>query len=89
MLALLYCAVTTFKFFFNRQGPLGRELGRLSYNVYIIHIAVMGPIALALLKVDLPGILKYPILTITTFAASNLIAYAYANTVKKWIATPE
>ena len=79
MLALLYCAVTTFKYFFNRQGRLGRELGRLSYNVYIIHIAVMGPIALALLKVDLPGILKYPILTITTFAASNLIAYAYAN----------
>ena len=88
MLALLYCAVTTFKFFFNRQGPLGRELGRLSYNVYIIHIAVMGPIALALLKVDVPGILKYPILTITTYAACNLIAYAYAKTVKNLAATP-
>ena len=88
MLALLYCAVTTFKFFFNRQGWLGRELGRLSYNVYIIHIGVMGLIALALLRIDLPGILKYPILTITTYAACNLIAYAYVKTVNNLAATP-
>lgn len=80
MLALLYCAVTTFKFFFNHQRRLGRELARLSYNVYIIHMAVLGPTAVVLLKIDIPGILKYPILTITTYAASNLIAYAYANT---------
>ena len=88
MLALLYCAVATFRFFFNSQGRLGRELGRLSYNVYIIHIGVMGLIALALLRIDLPGILKYPILTITTYAACNLIAYAYAKTVKNLAATP-
>ncbi len=88
MLALLYCAVATFRFFFNSQGRLGRELGRLSYNVYIIHIGVMGLIALALLRIDLPGILKYPILTITTYAACNLIASAYAKTVKNLAATP-
>jgi len=80
LLALLYCAVATFKYFFNRQRRTGAALSRLSYNVYIIHIAVMGPIALALLKVDVPGILKFPILTITTYAVSILIAYAYANT---------
>ena len=80
--------MTTFKFFFNRQGWLGRELGRLSYNVYIIHIGVMGLIALALLRIDLPGILKYPILTITTYAACNLIAYAYVKTVNNLAATP-
>ena len=88
MLSLLYCAVTTFKYFFNRQRRLGRELGKLSYNVYIIHIAVMGPIAVALLKTDIPAILKYPILAVTTYAASNLIAYTYAHTVKKLAATP-
>jgi len=85
-LALLYCAVATFKYFFNRQGRLGRELGRLSYGVYIIHIAVMGPIALALLQTDMPGILKYPILAITTYLASNLIVYAYVKTVKPMVA---
>ena len=88
MLSLLYCAVTTFKYFFNRQGRLGRELGKLSYNVYIIHIVVMGPIALVLLTTDIPGILKYPILALTTYAASNLIVYAYTIAVKKLAATP-
>jgi peptidoglycan/LPS O-acetylase OafA/YrhL len=79
MLSLLYCAVTTFKYFFNRQGRLGRELGRLSYSVYIIHIAVMGPIALALLSTEIPAILKYPILALTTYAGSNVIVYAYSS----------
>jgi len=37
---------------------------------------------------NLPGILKYPVLTITTYAACNLIAYAYAKTVKNLAATP-
>ena len=81
MLSLLYCAVTTFKYYFNRQGWLGRVLGKLSYNVYIIHIMVMGPIALVLLNTDLPALLKYPILALTTYAGSNLITYAYAKTV--------
>jgi hypothetical protein len=79
MLSLLFCAVTTFKYFFNRQGRLGRELGRLSYYVYIIHIAVMGPIALALLETDIPAILKYPILALTTYAGSNLLVYAFTK----------
>ena len=83
MLALLFCVVTTFKYFFNRQGRLGRELGKLSYSVYIIHIGVMGPIALALLRTDIPALLKYPTLAIATWAVSNLIAYAYATVVKK------
>jgi len=88
MLSLLYCAVTTFKYFFNRQGRLGRELGKLSYNVYIIHIMVMAPIALALLKTDIPAILKYPILALTTYAASNLIVYAYTKTAELLSKTP-
>ena len=84
LLALLYSAITTFKYFFNRQRRLGRELSRLSYSVYILHAAVMGPIATALLSIDLPAILKYPILATTTYSASNLIAYTYANARKKF-----
>lgn len=79
MLALLYCVVATFTYFFNRQRGFGRVLGRLSYGVYIIHVAVMGPIAVVLLRTDLPALLKYPILAITTWVASNLIAYAGAK----------
>jgi hypothetical protein len=39
----------------------------------------MGPIAVVLLRTDLPALLKYPILAITTWVASNLIAYAGAK----------
>ena len=77
LLALLYLAVATFKYFFHRQGGLGRELGRLSYNVYVLHVVVLGAIALALTNTGLPGLAKYPILALATWAGCNLIAYAY------------
>jgi peptidoglycan/LPS O-acetylase OafA/YrhL len=84
MLSLLYCAVTTFKYYFNRQGRLGHALGKLSYNVYIIHIIVMGPLAYVLLDFEIPAQLKYPILAMTTYAGSNLLVWAYAKTVERW-----
>ena len=49
---------------------------------------VMAPIALALLKTDIPAILKYPILALTTYAASNLIVYAYTRTAELLSKTP-
>lgn len=42
-------------------------------------MAVMGPIALVLLKSDWPALVKYPILTLTTYVASNLVAFAYSK----------
>jgi peptidoglycan/LPS O-acetylase OafA/YrhL len=87
LLALLYCAVTTFKYFFNKQGRFGAALGRLSYGVYIIHIAVLGPIALILLNTDLPALLKYPILAVTTYAVSNLLVWIYVKT-RESLSTP-
>jgi hypothetical protein len=88
MLSLLYCAVATFKYYFNRQGRLGRDLGKLSYNVYIIHIMVMGPIALVLLSTDFPALVKYPVLALSTYVASNLLVYAYARLVEMLTARP-
>jgi fucose 4-O-acetylase-like acetyltransferase len=78
MLSLLYCAVTTFKYYFRRRGRLGNILGRLSYNVYIVHVVVMGPIALALLHTDLPALVKYPVLALATYIGSNLLAHAWS-----------
>jgi len=88
MLALLYCAVTSFKYFFNRQRRLGRALRTLSYGVYIIHIAVLGPIALVMLDTDMPALLKYPTLAVTTYVGSNLIVFAYKRTVDRLTARP-
>jgi len=80
MLTLLYCAVTTFKYFFNRQRSLGASLGRLSYNVYIIHVVVLGALAMALLETDLPALAKYPLLTVTAYVISNLLVWVWART---------
>lgn len=37
----------------------------------------MGPTALDLLRVELPGVLKYAILVVTTYLGSNLLVHAY------------
>ncbi|MBD3867601.1 MAG: hypothetical protein IFK94_05700 [Acidobacteria bacterium] len=83
MLSLVYCAVATFKYFFNRQGRIGASLSKLSYNVYIIHVVVMGPIAYVLLNTDIPALLKYPILVLTTWVVSNMLVFAYSKAVER------
>jgi fucose 4-O-acetylase-like acetyltransferase len=88
MLGLIYCAVTTFKYYFDRQGLFARWLGRYSYGVYIVHMGVMGPIALALLHVDLPALVKYPILALATYVGSNLLVWGYARTTEVLAAKP-
>lgn len=84
--ALLYCAVATFKYYFNRQGRLGATFARLSYGVYILHVAVLGTVALGLLRLDLPGLLKYLLLVVATYLGSNLLVFAYAKAAERWIA---
>ncbi len=37
----------------------------------------MVPIALVLLALDIPGLLKYPILALSTWVTRNLIVYAH------------
>jgi peptidoglycan/LPS O-acetylase OafA/YrhL len=88
MLCLLYCSVKTFRLFFSRRSRLGRILGELSYGVYIIHMIVLGLIALVLLQTDIPALLKYPILTVTTFLVSNLLVFSYKRAVGKVFAKP-
>lgn len=45
----------------------------------------MGIIALVLVKVQIPSMLKFIILSITTFAISNMIIYSYQKTIQKKI----
>jgi hypothetical protein len=77
VLALLYCAVTTFKYFLNRRGRLGGLLNAQSYEVYIVHMVVLGPIAVALRAADIPTLVKYPILAFATFVTSNLVVAVF------------
>ena len=79
---LIYISITTFKNYFNKQGTFRKELNRNSYGIYIIHVIVMGGIALTMLNTAIPSLLKFLILTISTYVASNLIVYFYRNIIK-------
>ena len=77
MLAFLQILVHVFRFNLNKTGKLLSEMSRNSYYVYIIHMVVLGVIAVILLQVALPAMLKFLILTILTFVVSNILVSAY------------
>lgn len=61
------------------------QLNKNSYSVYIIHMIVMGLIALILVSIPLPAMVKLLVLTILTFAVSNILVYAYNHLFKSTI----
>jgi len=72
-LGLVYLSVQSFWRYVDRTGKIWNELNRNSYYVYIIHVIVLGVIALLLLNTSMPSLLKYLTLAASTFIASNLI----------------
>ena len=77
-----------------KRGPLPvteavdailEELNRNSYYVYIIHVIVIGGIALAMLNTAIPSLVKYLIATVSTYAVSNLIISFYRKVIKSKI----
>ncbi len=81
LLCLMYAMIETFRRYLNKQGRFGDELNRNSYSVYIIHVIVTGGFALLMLNTALPSLLKYLALTVSTYAASNLIVYLYRTCI--------
>jgi peptidoglycan/LPS O-acetylase OafA/YrhL len=77
--------INTFRYYLNKQGRIIKELNKNSYNVYIIHVIVIGVIALAMLNTAVPSLLKFLILTAAAYAASNLIVYFYKKIIKSRI----
>lgn len=85
MLSFLQILIHTFRFNFNKTSKLLDQLSKNSYYVYIIHVVVMGVIALILLNVSIPAFIKFLILTLLTFTVSNIIVYAYRSIFQKTI----
>ncbi|UCG56607.1 MAG: acyltransferase family protein [Phycisphaerales bacterium] len=73
LLCLVYVMIETFRLYLDKEGKLTNELNKNSYYVYIIHVIVMGGIALIMLDTAIASLLKFLLLTISTFAASNLV----------------
>jgi hypothetical protein len=63
------------------NGWVWNELNRDSYGVYIIHVIVVGAIALSLLSVTMPAILKWLILTVAAYLVCNVIVSLYRRAV--------
>jgi fucose 4-O-acetylase-like acetyltransferase len=91
LLSLLYLLIQTFWRYLDKPGRIWSELNQNSYYVYIIHLIVLGGIALLLLNSALPSLLKYLTLTVSTYLASNLIIslYRQAATSRKAINQPK
>ncbi|NNE29842.1 MAG: acyltransferase [Saprospiraceae bacterium] len=85
MLSILYLLLASFKSRLNWTNSLLEELNKNSYYVYIIHMIVLGLVAVPLLSVSIPAFLKFLVLTILTFIISNLFVSAYKRNVEKYL----
>jgi hypothetical protein len=83
VLCMVYLLVQTFRWYLDSSGKIWDELNRNSYGVYIIHVIVLGMIALPLLNSTMPALLKFLTLTASTFLTSNLIVSIYRRTATR------
>ena len=79
LLCLVYVMVESFRRYFDRTGRIWGELNRNSYGVYIIHVIVIGVFGTLLLNLTLPALVKYPLLIVSTYVASNLVVSVYRS----------
>jgi len=61
-LSILYVFIHGFRFSLNKTNAIVNELNRNSYAVYIIHTVVLGVIALTLIGLPIPAMIKFFIL---------------------------
>ena len=83
LLCLLYLSIETFRRYLDKPGRIWNELNRNSYYVYIIHVIVIGAIALPLLNSAMPSFLKHLVVTVSTFMVCNLIIYFWGQYTEK------
>ena len=77
LLGLMYIVINTFRYYLNRGGKFVTWLNECSFGVYVVHFVAMGAAGTVLLHSALPSMVKYGLLTLITFAASNLMVYIY------------
>jgi peptidoglycan/LPS O-acetylase OafA/YrhL len=84
LICLIYLMVETFRRYVDKTGRVWSELNKNSYGVFIIHVIVMGVIAMLLLNFTMPSLLKYLTLTVLTYLVSNLLISLYRSAVS-WV----
>ncbi len=84
-LSVLYVFLYGFRFSLNRTSVLMDELNRNSYSVYIIHTIVLGILALIMIDLPVPSMIKFLMLTFLTYTISNLLVYSWRLTLQKQV----
>jgi len=79
LLCLMYVMIESFWRYLDKSGKLWSELNRNSYGVYIIHVIVIGIFGTLLLGLNIPAVVKYLILIVSTYVGSNLIVSGYRS----------
>jgi hypothetical protein len=79
VLVLMYVMIVSFWLYLDKTGSVWSELNRNSYGVYIIHVIMIGLFSTLLLNLNLPVLLKYPLLIILTYGVSNLVVSVYRS----------
>jgi surface polysaccharide O-acyltransferase-like enzyme len=82
-LSLLYLFIFIFRFTFKRTSPLLGELSANSYQVYIIHVIILGLVSIPLLNITFPAIAKFILVSIFSFVACNVIVSTYRHTIQR------
>jgi peptidoglycan/LPS O-acetylase OafA/YrhL len=77
MLSFLYILLDLFKLKFDKVNKFWNFFNKNSYQVYIIHMIIIGLIALLLMNIPVAIFIKFPVLVITSFILSNLIVHLY------------
>ena len=83
MLGFLYLLLHLFSRKLNRSNLIMDELNKNSYFVYIIHMPVIGIVALPLLGIAIPVYVKFLIVTVLSFILSNLLVSLYRRSLQK------
>lgn len=77
LLGMMYIVINTFRYYLNRGGKFVTCLNKCSFGVYVVHFTAMGFAGTVLLHSAMPSLVKYGLLTLITFAVSNLMVYIY------------
>ncbi|MDJ0751870.1 MAG: acyltransferase family protein [Ardenticatenaceae bacterium] len=77
LFGLVYQMIQTSWRFFDGTGRIWSELNRNSYGVYIIHVVVLGVIALFLRETAMPSLWKHFTLALSTYIVCNLLISIY------------
>jgi len=76
-IVMVYVMVESFRLYVTKTGKLWDALNQNSYGVYIIHVVIIGVFGTLLLNTNLPAVMKWLTLVVTTYVGSNLLVSFY------------